>query len=551
MAQFTLYDSTITATVSASAEIISNTDTSATVKVTATGYIPAGYWVYSTGVVVTITINGSSTTQTLFGNGSYYYGSDGAKTQTYSITVAKTKATQSISWSVAFKTAMDGYVQYTEYTASGTQSVSAKTSYTISYNANGGSGAPSAQTKWYNENITLSSSSPTRTGYTFNGWATSSGGSKAYSPGSTYSSNSSVTLYAVWTIKTYAIYFNANGGSGGPSTVYQTHGSPLTLPSTKPTKTNYNFLGWSTSSAGGVVYKAGGSYSENVSRTLYAVWQLAYVKPRINGLSVSRCNASGTAMNSGTYARVSFSWATDRTVSSIKIDWGASSTTVSASGTSGNINTIVGNNQLSIDSTYTFTITVSDSNDYSSVSATLDGMAYAIDFRAGGGGVAIGKPSESNIFDVNMTSTFRKNVSVLGTLTTNGTSSSSDERIKFDFISLDAWDSFYDSIEPIAFKLKTEDSNKYHIGFKAQQIESALVSTGLNTENFAGLIKKKFDPDTVDPANLKVYISSGIKPGDNEYGLIYTEFVALNTFEIQKLKKQVEELKTLVVGLST
>ncbi|MBQ7399924.1 MAG: InlB B-repeat-containing protein [Clostridia bacterium] len=73
--------------------------------------------------------------------------------------------------------------------------------YLVSYNANGGSGAPSAQTKVYGTNLTLSSTIPTREGYTFKGWATSASGSVAYAAGATYSANSAVTLYAVWEAK--------------------------------------------------------------------------------------------------------------------------------------------------------------------------------------------------------------------------------------------------------------------------------------------------------------------------------------------------------------
>lgn len=71
--------------------------------------------------------------------------------------------------------------------------------YTITYNANGGNGAPSNQIKKHGENITLSSVKPTKTGYTFTGWNTSSNGSgTSYSSGGIYSNNSNVTLYAQW-----------------------------------------------------------------------------------------------------------------------------------------------------------------------------------------------------------------------------------------------------------------------------------------------------------------------------------------------------------------
>ena len=53
-------------------------------------------------------------------------------------------------------------------------SVPAWTSYNITFNANGGSGAPGNQTKWKGQTLTLSSTKPTRTGYSFLGWSTSS-----------------------------------------------------------------------------------------------------------------------------------------------------------------------------------------------------------------------------------------------------------------------------------------------------------------------------------------------------------------------------------------
>ena len=74
--------------------------------------------------------------------------------------------------------------------------------YTITYNANGGSGAPSAQTKTENKALTLSTTKPTRSGYTFDGWATSASASTAqYQPGGSYTANANVTLYAVWKTK--------------------------------------------------------------------------------------------------------------------------------------------------------------------------------------------------------------------------------------------------------------------------------------------------------------------------------------------------------------
>ena len=77
-------------------------------------------------------------------------------------------------------------------------SVPALASHTVAYNANGSTSAPGSQTKWYGSILTLSSTTPTRDGYAFLGWATSSSGAVAYSPGGSYGADADVTLYAVW-----------------------------------------------------------------------------------------------------------------------------------------------------------------------------------------------------------------------------------------------------------------------------------------------------------------------------------------------------------------
>lgn len=87
-------------------------------------------------------------------------------------------------------------------TVSGSEYVP-KPTYTVSYNANGGSGAPGNQTKTWGSNLTLSSTKPTRSGYNFVGWGTSASATSAsYQPGGTYSSNSGITLYAIWQVAT-------------------------------------------------------------------------------------------------------------------------------------------------------------------------------------------------------------------------------------------------------------------------------------------------------------------------------------------------------------
>ena len=279
-------------------------------------------------------------------------------------------------------------------------SVPAWTSYTVKYNANGGSGAPSSQTKWKDQALTLSSTKPTRTGYTFKGWATSASGSVAYAAGASYTANAAVTLYAVWQANTYTVKYNANGGTGAPGNQTKTYGTALTLSSTKPTRANYTFKGWATSaSATTAAYAAGGSYTANAAVTLYAVWELAYISPIIHSLTATRCDSSGAEIDDGTCGLIKFGWETTNSVSAITIAWqsasaGSGTATVTASGTSGTVSKVIGGSALSADASYTITVTVKDSGGETDAKATLNGATFPVDFLAGGKGVSFGKPAE-------------------------------------------------------------------------------------------------------------------------------------------------------------
>lgn len=85
-----------------------------------------------------------------------------------------------------------------------------KVSYVVSYDANGGVGAPASQTKIKGKSLTLTSDIPVRTGYTFTGWKDSSGNS--YSSSGTYTKDADVTLYAQWRINKVYVKFNVEGG---------------------------------------------------------------------------------------------------------------------------------------------------------------------------------------------------------------------------------------------------------------------------------------------------------------------------------------------------
>ena len=198
------------------------------------------------------------------------------------------------------------------------------TTITITYDANGGSGAPSATSGVAGAGTTLSSTTPTLAYHTFKGWSASpTATSASYAAGSTQTFGSSVTLYAVWTANTYtktgtfSLVYNGNGATSGsaPATETQTArttatGAAAATPSYAFTvkgntgslkKTGYEFLGWSTSSAAtSATYVAGSAVTLSgegaVSRTLYAVWKRSY---RTLTVSVAE-PASGSGGVSGT-----------------------------------------------------------------------------------------------------------------------------------------------------------------------------------------------------------------------------------------------------------
>ena len=73
------------------------------------------------------------------------------------------------------------------------------TAYMVSYDANGGEGAPAAQVKEKGKALKLSTVIPTRRHFTFLGWATTRTAKSAqYKAGASYTKDADVTLYAVW-----------------------------------------------------------------------------------------------------------------------------------------------------------------------------------------------------------------------------------------------------------------------------------------------------------------------------------------------------------------
>lgn len=150
--------------------------------------------------------------------------------------------------------------------------------YTITFNKNDGTNTVWSINYAYADSMTATmASAPTRTGYTFQGWSTSSSATSGYNAGSTVSVSGSTTFYAIWKINTITVTYNANGGSGGPGSQTVNANSSFNINGSNfPTKSNYIFKGWSTSSsAKTATYKKGTTPSisaETSNITYYAVW---------------------------------------------------------------------------------------------------------------------------------------------------------------------------------------------------------------------------------------------------------------------------------------
>lgn len=144
--------------------------------------------------------------------------------------------------------------------------------YSISYDGNSGSVDTSTTTFTYGSGgITLRT--PTKTGYSFQGWYdTTTAGTRISDGGVNYNQAQSRTLYAQWAINHYTIDYDGRGGSVDTSTVSFTYGdAPITLRT--PTRTSYKFEGWYTAPTGGTkIGSAAEAHTPTATRTLYAQW---------------------------------------------------------------------------------------------------------------------------------------------------------------------------------------------------------------------------------------------------------------------------------------
>lgn len=128
--------------------------------------------------------------------------------------------------------------------------------------------------------------------------------------------------------------------------------------------------------------------------------------------------------------------------------------------------------------------------------------------------------------------------SLSGTWTDNsgvGITSDMNKKNSIQDIS-NSYDLFFNYIKPRTFRYNDGTSNRTHTGFIAQEIEDAIIKSGLTTQDLALIMQI----EDINKNDLSTKTS---------YYLRYNEFVAINTWQIQKLKSRICELEAKVASL--
>ena len=147
--------------------------------------------------------------------------------------------------------------------------------YTINYQVDSkyGSLKENKVTVSYDKLVTLPNLDATTPGYTFKYWAYDGMYYTASSQVSKLTTNSEITLIAVFE---FTITFNGNGGTGTVSSISGIIDSDdnisVILPGNGFTREHYRFVGWSTTNDGGTIYQPGEVYT-SLAQPLYAIWE--------------------------------------------------------------------------------------------------------------------------------------------------------------------------------------------------------------------------------------------------------------------------------------
>ncbi len=164
----------------------------------------------------------------------------------------------------------DSYTTDANVTLTAVWEKSTPETYMVIYNVAGGEGGPDTQIKTQGVTLKLSTTIPTRPGYTFNYWEADDG--TIYEPGADYTKDETTVLTAEWSmVLSWTIKYDANGGIGAPSNSSKSRGITLKLSTKVPTRSGYTFLYWQATD--GTIYAPGDNYTKDETTTLKAIWE--------------------------------------------------------------------------------------------------------------------------------------------------------------------------------------------------------------------------------------------------------------------------------------
>ena len=146
--------------------------------------------------------------------------------------------------------AMSGILSYFMSNVNKVNQFTIAGTYTIHFDANGGTGTMQDQKVYATQTVNLNSNTFTNSNGSFDGWNTASDGNGTdYANGASVTDiaqpGSTITLYAKWTTSDYTITYNLDGGTVATSNPTSYNSSTATFTLNNPTKEGYTFKGWS------------------------------------------------------------------------------------------------------------------------------------------------------------------------------------------------------------------------------------------------------------------------------------------------------------------
>lgn len=216
-----------------------------------------------------------------------------------------------VKWNTAADHSGTYYEAGDEITITGDLTLYAIWGFTVTYNANGGSGSMDQDIVVEGESIALDACTYTYGTYRYLRWNTSPNVTGMdYDPGEMVTPTDNMTLYAVWAS---LISFNANGGTGSISPVLLIKGRSYTLDPTGFSRGDLTFRRWNTAADySGTDYAATGSITPTGDITLYAVWgcTITYNANSGSGSMAAETYDYGTTHNltEATYTRADYNF---------------------------------------------------------------------------------------------------------------------------------------------------------------------------------------------------------------------------------------------------